>query len=93
MPTQRTMPVSSQSRKDPIRSQNLHPDHLTLLLQFHYRVDVMELPPMNAGADEDGDGGLELTGVVPSAADDDDEEVQVHGLSNDSGFRDEPSSE
>lgn len=54
---------------------------------------VMELPPMNAGADEDGDGGLELTGVVPSAADDDDEEVQVHGLSNDSGFRDEPSSE
>jgi hypothetical protein len=55
----------------------------------------MELPAMNAGADEDGDGGLELTGVVPSAADDDDddEEVEVHEMSNGGGFRDEPSSE
>jgi hypothetical protein len=53
----------------------------------------MELPAINAGADEDGDDGVELTGVVPSAADDDDEEVQVHGLSNDGGFRDEPTSE
>jgi hypothetical protein len=49
----------------------------------------MELPAMNAGADEDGDGGLELTGVVPSAADDDDDDDEVH----DGGFRDEPSSE
>jgi hypothetical protein len=54
----------------------------------------MELPAMNAGADEDGDGGLELTGVVPSAVDDDDEEeVQAHGMSNGGGFRDEPAAE
>jgi hypothetical protein len=47
---------------------------------------VMELPPMTAGDDEDdGEGGLELTGVVPSAVDDDDEP----GISNDE-FSDEP---
>jgi hypothetical protein len=39
----------------------------------------MELPALRAGDDE-GENGLELTGVVPSAADDDDEE----------GFSDEP---
>jgi hypothetical protein len=40
---------------------------------------VMELPAMTAG-DEEGENELELTGVVPSAADDDDGE----------GFSDEP---
>lgn len=34
---------------------------------------VMELPPMTADDDDDGDG-LELAGVVPSAADDEDED-------------------
>lgn len=49
---------------------------------------VMELPAM--GANEDGENELELTGVVPSAADDDDDDGKhMNGNGDfDSGFKD-----
>ena len=49
---------------------------------------VMELPAL--GANEDGENELELTGVVPSAADDDDDDGKhMNGNGDfDSGFKD-----
>lgn len=50
---------------------------------------VMQLPAMTAG-DDGSDDELELTGVVPSAMDDDDNEI---ALEDRGGFKDEPASE
>jgi Lung seven transmembrane receptor len=50
---------------------------------------VMELPGMTAAIDDEdnGNGVMELTAVVPSAMDDDDDEGSAE-----EGFRDEPAS-
>jgi hypothetical protein len=44
---------------------------------------VMELPALTAGDDEDAEGVLEMTDVVPSALDSDDDEEEI-------SFEDEP---
>ena len=48
---------------------------------------VMELPAQNTA--DDGDHGVEMLGIVPSAADEDDDEIQFGEKSNGGGFKDD----
>jgi len=48
----------------------------------------MQLPTMKAGADdEDGEGEVEMSGVVPSAMDDSDEEGEEVMFSDEPGSK------